>query len=263
MTSYELLASLFSSLEEVVAVTIAGSFVAPIKDQYSDYDVYIYSTSPISREKRRELLQKLGGKVAVGVSFFEEGDEVHFESSPYLDIMYRDTKWMENEIEDVWRRHNARLGYTTCFVFNILNSKILFERDGYFTSLQKEVSGPYPEELRRNIIWKNMTMIDGDIEAPYMKQIQLACLRDDPVSMNHRTAALLASLFDVLFAYSRVLHPGEKKLEKYLRTYSVTVPTGFFESLRHTLDAAASMESLVPRLEALIQSVRDMLEEES
>lgn len=263
MTSYESLAALFSELPQVRAVTIAGSFVAPIKDKYSDYDIYIYHDEPIHRETRRELLEKLGGKVNVGASFFEEGDEVHFEDSPYLDIMYRDTRWIGGEIADVWEKHNARLGYTTCFIFNLINSQVLFERDGYFTALQKSVSGPYPEELKKNIIWKNMMQISGDIEAPYMKQIKLAVLRDDPVSMNHRTAALLASLFDILFAYSKVLHPGEKKLERYLETYGVKVPENFQKNLRAALKAAADGEHLLPALQTLIDSVDRMVREEA
>ena len=49
----------------------------------------------------------------------------------------------------------------------------------------------------------------------YTNQIAKALLRRDPVSVNHRLAALLASYFDILFALNRELHPGEKRLLEF------------------------------------------------
>jgi len=42
--------------------------------------------------------------------------------------------------------------------------------------------------------------------------LEKALARDDAVAANHRLAALLASVFDILFALNRETHPGEKRL---------------------------------------------------
>jgi hypothetical protein len=49
----------------------------------------------------------------------------------------------------------------------------------------------------------------------YLKQITTSIVRHDPVSLNHRIAAWLASYFDILFAINCRLHPGEKRLLTY------------------------------------------------
>src|ERR1700759_5618209 len=46
----------------------------------------------------------------------------------------------------------------------------------------------------------------------YEQQIRLAFRRRDRVSLNHRTAAWLASYFDLLFAANPRFNPGEKRL---------------------------------------------------
>jgi hypothetical protein len=115
----------------------------------------------------------------------------------------------------VWHRHQASVGYSTCFVYNILHSQRLYDRDGWFASLQAEVAQPYPEPLRLAVIAKNHPVLRG-LHFCYLHQITLALERDDRVSVNHRVAALLASYFDILFAVNRFPHPGEKRLVAYV-----------------------------------------------
>ncbi|MDD4010710.1 MAG: hypothetical protein PHI83_01020 [Sphaerochaetaceae bacterium] len=252
-------AKLFSELDNVLAITLAGSSVAPISDSYSDYDLYVYTSSPILPSTRSQLLAKLGGKVQVQASFFEEGDEVSFEEGPYLDIMYRDASWIDSQVKDVWELCNGRLGYSTCFIFSIVNSRILFERGGWHSSLLARVSTPYPEALRQNIIRRNMIQLCGPIQSPYIKQLELAIKRDDLVSMNHRLSAMIASYFDVLFACSCKLHPGEKKLERYVKAYQLATPENWEKDLRLVLQASADKKSLLGYVQALLDNLKAML----
>ena len=53
------------------------------------------------------------------------------------------------------------------------------------------------------------------MQSCYLKQIRTAVVRVDPVSLNHRVAAWLASYFDILFAINGRFHPGEKRLLIY------------------------------------------------
>jgi hypothetical protein len=61
------------------------------------------------------------------------------------------------------------------------------------------------------VVAKNFPVL-GPIISSYEDQIQSAFARRDLVSLNHRTAAWLASYFDIVFAGNRQYHPGEKRL---------------------------------------------------
>ncbi len=53
-------------------------------------------------------------------------------------------------------------------------------------------------------------LISDKKNASYLDQIKLAVKRNDPISVNHRIAAFMASYFDIIFALNKVYHPGEK-----------------------------------------------------
>ena len=48
----------FADLKQVEAIALGGSRAGECYDEKSDYDVYVYITSPISEETRRGILQK-------------------------------------------------------------------------------------------------------------------------------------------------------------------------------------------------------------
>lgn len=250
-----------SKIEEVSAIALAGSMTSLINDELSDYDLYIYYKSNMpSRETRREVLSK-HGKCNVGFDFFEEGDELFSANDKPVDIMYREIEWIKSQVEDVWLKHNGRIGYTTCFIYNVKTSDILFDKTGELTKLKEICSSQYPSELRENIIKRNMMLIDGDSLAPYIKQIELAAKRDDKVSLLHRTTALLASYFDILFAYSSVLHPGEKKLIKYIEALKVRTPNNFSIDIDKILSSIDSPKELIDSIHSLLKNLHLMLDE--
>lgn len=162
------------------------------------------------------MARKFGKRPSIGNHFWETGDEwIASRSGTVVDIMYRSPAWIEEQLDRVWHRHQASVGYSTCFVYNVLHSQLLYDRDGWFASLQASVAQPYPEPLRHAIVAKNHPILRG-LHSCYVHQITLALDRDDRVSVNHRVAALLASYFDILFAVNRFLHPGEKRLVAYV-----------------------------------------------
>jgi predicted nucleotidyltransferase len=205
------LAQRFAECDSVMAVALAGSRGAGAGDPHSDFDLYVYTSAEIPVEFRRELL---GERAEIDNRFWEPGDEAMVEGRR-LDVMYRSPQWMEEQLDRILVRHEAAIGYTTCFWFNVLHSEPLWDGRGWFQRLQQRADVPYPEELRRAIVAKNWPILRRN-QSSYRRQIELAIERDDAVSVHHRVTALVASFFDVWFALGREPHPGEKRLLTHL-----------------------------------------------
>lgn len=128
-----------------------------------------------------------------------------------VDVIYRSFEMITGYLKYVVDESTAFNGYTTCFLHNIVNSKVLFDKSGKFTELQKKYCADYPEKLRQNIITKNRKLLSGVLPS-YDMQIKKAAQRNDLVSVNHRITEFLASYFDIIFALNGLTHPGEKRL---------------------------------------------------
>ena len=176
----------------------------------------------------------------------------------YFDLIYRHLDWVYHEIENVWRKHNAKLGYTTCFLDNIRNSKILFDRSEEFRRILDELSEPYPAELCDNIIAKNYPMLRRGCAMSYFEQIELAVKRGDLVSQNHKTTALLASYFDILFALNKQTHPGEKNLVAYAKKLCRKLPKDFESDVAKAITSVGTDE-LLPSLNKLLDELDVLL----
>jgi len=205
------LARRFGEIESVQAVVVAGSRGAGSADVQSDFDIYVYASNEIPHAFRRALL---GDAAEIDNRFWEPGDETIDGSGRRIDIMYRSPQWIEDQLDRILVRHQASIGYTTCFWFNVLHSQPLFDR-GWFADFHKRINIEYPEALRRAIVAKNWPILRHN-QSSYRRQIELALERNDAVSVQHRTTALLASFFDVWFALERRPHPGEKRLLTHL-----------------------------------------------
>ena len=108
----------------------------------------------------------------------------------------------------------------------ILLQKQEDERDGQYAATRQRFDVPFPEELRRNIINRNMRLLTGNLPS-YDAQIRKAASRGDKIAVNHRMAAFMESYFDVLFALNRRTHPGEKRLDKLAERDCAILPKDF------------------------------------
>ena len=63
-----------ANLEQVEAIALGGSRAGEFYDEKSDYDVYVYITSPISEETRRGILEKYCGYMEIGNQYWELED---------------------------------------------------------------------------------------------------------------------------------------------------------------------------------------------
>ena len=247
----------YSRLECVYAVVQSGSRTSGQSDDMSDYDIYVYSDMEIPLEFRTQLAKMYSNDYEIDNRYFETGDEWNLKNCNGLDFMFRSTNWIQDCIENVYNKHYASNGYSTCFLHNVATSKILYDKNGWFKQLQDKISCGYPSELRDNIIKRNMMLLKDKKSASYLEQIKLAIKRNDPVSVNHRITAFLASYFDVLFAANEIFHPGEKRLIKYAMQHCKFLPEHFETDLTGLFVAKNDEKIII--LDNMVERLRKIL----
>jgi hypothetical protein len=229
----------FSARPEVTAIALGGSVASGAVDASSDHDLYLFTTSLVSHEVRRDLATRFDPVPEIGNRWFGEGDEWSDRANGVsVDLMFWDRDWFEGQLRDVIERHQPSLGYTTSLWFTARHAVPLFDREGWLAKMRAFSVTPYPEELRTAIIVWNRPLL-RITRSSYRHQIELAIRRDDPVSVNHRVAALLASALDIVFASMRALHPGEKRQLAHIARLGDRIPPSFGDSVRKMLGTTA------------------------
>jgi predicted nucleotidyltransferase len=253
----------FSGFPQVIAVGLGGSITAGMGEPTSDIDLYVFTRETIPLADRIALAQRSGAERAdMDLQYWDPGDEwFDGESGIEVDLMYWSPDWIQDQVERVLLRHEASMGYTTCFWHTMRQMQVLFDCQGWLAALKQLADRPYPEELRRNIIHKNHPLLHSVIPA-YTHQLQKAVRRGDWVSVNHRLAAYLASCFDILFALNRVPHPGEKRLVQHVLNLCPLRPAQMETHLSALLTPReAPGESWLAVLDELNQGMDDLLAE--
>lgn len=263
LTAAQRIADRFALIPEVEAVALAGSRTAQFADDRSDIDLYVYASEIIPIALRGEIPGD-ARRSEIGNSVWEPGDEwIDAETGIGIDVMFRTKNWIEDQLDRVLQRHEASIGYSTCFWFNIRSSRPLFDRSGWFLALQENANQPYPERLRRAIIAKNHPILRNTISS-YLHQIELAQRRNDPISVNHRTAALLASYFDIMFAVNEQPHPGEKRQLEFVQVLCRKLPIGMPDQIRAVLASlpdgpvAERANTLLDGLDQLLRDAEEL-----
>ncbi len=193
--------------------------------------------------------------------FWEPGDEWRDAASGlWIDIMYRSPAWVEHELARVLDRHEASTGYTTSFWHNVLTSRSLFDREGWFGQLQETCNRPYPDALRRTIVAKNLPLL-SQIHSSYRTQIAVCIRRGDLVAVNHRIAAFLASVFDIAFAVNGVPHPGEKRQIAHAAVRCPLLPVDFGEQVNRIVAPAMDDRSLLQSIDVLAAQIERLVAE--
>lgn len=208
----EIVATL-SAQPEVTAIALGGSRCTGFADAESDYDIYVFVESEISipLSVRRQLAERFDSAPEINNTWWGPGDEWEDHATgTAVDIIYWEAQPFARQIRDVIEGHRPSLGYSTSFWFTVAHATPLFDRNGWFADVQSLAATPYPGELRRAIVRFNYPLLRST-RSSYRHQIELASMRNDPVVVQHRATELLASVFDIVFAVNRTLHPGEKR----------------------------------------------------
>lgn len=227
---FEQLIEDLSHLDAVEAIALGGSRAGMQFDDSSDYDVYLYCTAPVDETLRRSILSRYCSVMEIGNSFWELEDNCILHSGIPIDILYRNLDGFTQDVAAVVEQFQARNGYTTCMWHNLLNCKILYDRNGRLAAAKARFDVPYPLHLQENIISHNYRLLHSALPA-YRDQISKAVKRRDLVSMNHRVSAFLESYFDILFALNKQTHPGEKRQMQLCKERCELLPANFEENL--------------------------------
>lgn len=248
----------YKKFSEVKAIAIGGTTSAKTSDNLSDIDVYVFISEDIPVDKRRVLVEKYSTKFEVGGEYFGAGDEYFVdELNIQFDVMFWNVNWFSQVVDNVWLKNYPSNGYTTCFLYTLKNFNILFEKEEYLTNLKKKIDTSYPENLKTNIIHRNMMLMYEKPFASYYEQIEKAIKRNDINSINHRISAFLASYFDVIFAKNELLHPGEKRLVKFAKENCKILPLDFEKNIVDLLKQPNSETLQI--LKKMVQNLQDII----
>lgn len=256
------IAGRYGRLPQVEAVALAGSQASGTADRGSDLDLYVYTRAEIPLDVRTSIAMARAEVAEVDNRFWEPGDEwIDAQTEIHVDVMFRTVEWIEDQLDRVLRRYEASVGYSTCLWHNVVSSQVLYDRQGWFQTLQQDAKRPYPEQLRRAIVAKNHPILRRSASS-YRVQLERAIARDDMVSVNHRVAALLASYFDILFAVNRMPHPGEKRLVEIALEQCDTVPQGMARQVNELIRSVSHGKRVGEQAEALVEGLDDWLSAE-
>lgn len=248
-----------SELQQVEAIALGGSRAGKIYDEKSDYDVYLYCVSTISEDTRTQILSKYCSRMEIGNHFWEYEDNCILNSGIDIDILYRNLDEFTQDVASVVELHQARNGYTTCMWHNLITCKVIYDKDGRLGAAKERFLIPYPQQLKKNIIDRNMQLLHTAMPA-YEVQISKAIRRNDIISINHRVAAFMESYFDVIFAVNELTHPGEKRLIQICKETCKILPVSFEENLNKLFEDIFLQKDVVTSdLECIIERLQEIL----
>ncbi|HEY0604741.1 MAG TPA: hypothetical protein VGD58_17615 [Herpetosiphonaceae bacterium] len=252
----------FRPLPQVRALALAGSQSTARADTRSDFDVYAFLDAAVPVVLRTELAREFAGRMEIDNQFFGPGDEwIEAATGVKVDLIYFDAPWIEEQVERVLVRHQPSVGYSTAFWHTMRNTLPLFDRDGWLDRIKALAAQPYPESLRRAIVAHNHPIL-RDTLSSLLYQIESAFARNDMISVQHRTTAILTSYFDILFAVNRLPHPGEKRQVEWLTRRGTKLPQEMQQDLDALLAVRPVQENaalLMERIHALLDRLDELL----
>ncbi|MGA7213896.1 MAG: hypothetical protein WBX20_06785 [Terrimicrobiaceae bacterium] len=253
------IASAFARIAGVEAVAWCGSLAMRKGDSLSDYDLYVYSRTPVPLEARKKVIASRASEYQLDNTFWELEDEWIEPDGRQFNVMYRACREAEEEVHRRLVEHVASLGYTTAYCLSLSQANNLSDPKNWLADLQRQTRGTYPQGLLQAILRKNRPVLGGGMQSCYFHQIKAAIVRQDPVSLNHRVAAWLASYFDILFAINGQFHPGEKRLLMYAEELA-DLPANALLDVRHLCAFAGTLEGpITDHLESMLERLDEKL----
>ena len=144
-------------------------------------------------------------------------------------------------------------------LFSLSQGINLADPNNWLADLQRQTRGTYPHGLLQAILRKNRPVLGGGMQSCYFHQIKAAIARQDPISLNHRVAAWLASYFDILFAINGQFHPGEKRLLIYAEEVA-NLPSNAVLDVQHLCAFVGKLDTpIVAHVERMLERLDQKL----
>jgi predicted nucleotidyltransferase len=248
----------FCNIDGIQALVLGGSRTTERMDEKSDYDFYVYSENGIDQEIRHKILSKYCKYFEIGNSYWELEDNGQLNCGIDFDLVYRNLQQFTKTVADVVENYNSYNGYTTCMWHNILNSKIIFDKNDVFKKIKERFSIPYPKKLKENIIIRNMALLSDSVVS-YDRQIMKSIYRKDLVNLNNRVSAFLASYFDVIFAINELPNPGEKHLMEICLNKCNVLPSGFERNVNSLIQNMSDESKIPETINSIIHELKKIL----
>jgi hypothetical protein len=258
------LADEFAAYPGVEAVTLSGSRTSGAAiDERSDIDLFVYSAGgsfPLA--ERMAIVARLGGasRASMGLTFWGDGD-VWFDARTGVEVdsVYASLRWTEESLDRSLRQYLPSGGYSTCAWATVRQAQILFDRGGWFRRLQAWSDQPYPPELRRAIISHNLPVLRAMLPS-YRYNVEKSLPRQDLVFINNEVTWLLASYFDVLFAFNEVPHPGAKRLLAQAARLCPRRPPDMENQVHTVLRlSAAGAPAVLEAIDVLVDGIENLI----
>lgn len=248
----------FAKFPQVRSIAVGGSRAVKRNDEFSDYDVYVYATEPISIEERRNVLEMHCDSIALDNHYREHEDVCIMEDGTQLNIVYRELDAFLEGIVRVTEQCEPLDGCTTSMWNSLLTSRIAYDKGGLLAAAREKYTIPYPQQLKQNIISHHMSLIKYGLPS-YLAQMEKAMKRKDMVNINQCAQRFLNSYFDIVFALNEKLHPGEKRLIQICVEECKILPVNFELNIRLLLNsmfkdpaAITVVDLMVTELEKII-----------
>jgi len=248
----------FCKIDGVQSLILGGSRTTERTDEKSDYDFYVYSENGINQEIRYKILSKHCKYFEINNNYWELEDNGQLNCGVDFDIVYRNLRQFENIVADVVENNNSYNGFTTCLWNNVLNSKIIFDKNDIFKKIQERFSIPYPQKLKENIIKRNMALLSDSIIS-YDKQIRKSIYRKDLVNLNNRISAFLASYFDIIFAINELPNPGEKRIMEICLNKCKILPNIFEKNVNNLIQNINNKLEILETINDIINELKKIL----
>ena len=246
--------------EEVEALVLGGSRATGTFDKTSDYDFYVYLNQEFTEEKRRQVIDKYVSYMEYSNRFWELEDDGTFNDGIDVEFIYRDLDDIDQMLENTVINKNVGHGYSTCFIDNLLKSKIVFDKNGRVQALKDKYQEALTDDFFNKVIEYNFPIMLDKMPSMYY-QIEKAMKRNDLFSINHRTTAYFEMYFDIIFALNKETHPGEKRLLKLTAELNKT-PNNMVEDVTEyfTLLGSDNKKALT-KLEEITIQLHQLLEQ--
>lgn len=199
-----------STVDGIEAIVLGGSRGKGLGDALSDYDIYVYAKNPIPVEIRQQIMSPFMSLMEYNNQFFETEDDGILKNGLGIEFIYRNLSDFKLMMEKLFNLEVNR-GYSTCFLDNLLTSKIIYDPQKSYRNLQDTYRFKDKQDLYSKIITQNIPLIYGTQPALF-DQVVKAVKRQDYPAVNHRLAEYFSLYFDTLFAINHVNHPGEKRM---------------------------------------------------